>query len=73
VFPDATSTFYTYVWLYWDMLDILAQRLYNTSDAWTLIMDYNPEITDALNIAPGTQLRMPNAWHFGKWQVSKKY
>lgn len=60
VFPDNTAEFYTYVWVEGDRLDNIAQRLYSNSESWSLIMDYNPEIFDALNIAPGTPIRMPN-------------
>ena len=61
VFPQATASYYIYVWKEGDRLDVIAQRLYSNSEAWSLIMDYNPEIPDALNIAPGTQVRVPNA------------
>jgi phage tail protein X len=59
IYPTATSDYYIYVWKETDRIDVLAQRVYANSDAWWRIMDYNPEIADALNIAPGTQIRLP--------------
>jgi phage tail protein X len=59
IFPTAQAEYYTYTWKETDRIDVLAQRVYSTSDAWHKIMDYNPEIADALNIAPGTQIRLP--------------
>ena len=60
VFPNVTSGYYIYTWRDGDRLDVIAQRMYANSDSWSFIMDYNPEIPDALNITPGTQVRMPN-------------
>lgn len=59
VFPTAQAAYYTHTWSETDRIDVLAQRVYSNSDAWHRIMDYNPEIADALNIAPGTQIRLP--------------
>lgn len=60
VFPTRTNVYYTYTWVDGDRIDVIAQRLYGTSDRWHFIMDYNPEIIDAMNIAPGTQVRIPH-------------
>lgn len=59
IFPTVKSDYYTYVWKETDRIDALAQRVYANSDDWSKIMDYNPEIADALNIPPGTQIRLP--------------
>ena len=58
-FPSGKSTYYMYEWQEGDRLDELAYRLYGNSNIWWQIMDYNPEVSDALNIAPGTLLRVP--------------
>lgn len=59
VFPEDSAEFYYYVWLEGDRIDEVAYALYSNSNYWWTIMDYNPEISDALNITPGTVLRMP--------------
>ena len=59
VFPEATADFYYYTWVEGDRIDELAYKMYSNSDFWWTIMDFNPEVSDALNIAPGTILRMP--------------
>lgn len=60
IFPSAAARYYTYVWKETDRIDIIAQQVYGNSDAWHRIMDYNPELTDAMNIVPGTEIRLPN-------------
>ena len=58
-FPQTSADFYYYVWTDKDRIDVVAHRLLGNSDFWTKIMDYNPEILDALSIAVGTNLRIP--------------
>lgn len=60
IFPTVSSSYYIYIWTDADRLDVLAQRIFGNSDLWYLIMDYNPEIADGLNISPGTPVRIPN-------------
>ena len=33
---------------------------YNNPQYWWLIVEYNPEINDFINVTPGTILRVPN-------------
>jgi hypothetical protein len=42
-----------------ERLETIAYQYYTRSDYWWLIPEYNPEITDYTNIAPGTVLRIP--------------
>lgn len=43
-----------------DRLDTIAHDYYGRTDVWWLIPEYNPEIVDFANIAPGTVIRIPN-------------
>jgi hypothetical protein len=38
----------------------LAQKYFGRPDVWWIIAEYNPEVTDFLNISPGALLRIPN-------------
>jgi hypothetical protein len=58
-FPVSRSDFYQYVWVERDRIDVVAQRVLGNANFWTKIMDFNPEISDPLNIAPGTVIRIP--------------
>ena len=58
-FPNLNANFYYYVWVDGDRIDNLAYRITGNPDNWWKIMDYNPEVLDAQNIAPGTTLRIP--------------
>lgn len=60
-FPEAEADFYYYTWTAKDRLDQIAYERLGSSTFWWRIMDYNPEITNAANIAPGTVIRVPNA------------
>ena len=42
-----------------ERLDSLAYTYYGRPDLWWLIPEYNPEVKDHSNIAPGTILRIP--------------
>lgn len=59
IYPNRQAPFYYYVWVDGDRIDNLAYRLTGSPDEWWSIMDYNPEILDPHNIAPGTTIRVP--------------
>ena len=59
-FPTSVNSFFYYEWVETDRLDNLANRFLGSPSLWWRILDFNPEILDPFNIAPGTQLRMPN-------------
>jgi hypothetical protein len=44
-----------------ETLQGLSNQYYNRPDLWWAIAEYNPEITDLINIPAGTELRIPNA------------
>lgn len=54
-----TKTFTTYTWVYGDTLAALAERYCGGPKYWWEIMDINPEITNPLQIDPGTVIRVP--------------
>lgn len=59
-FPDTSLiTYYEHTFVDGERLDQIAQRYYSRPDLWWLITDYNPQITDILNIPTGTILRIP--------------
>jgi hypothetical protein len=60
-FPDlGFLSFFTHTYVSGERLDQIAHRYYRRPSMWWYILDYNPEISDPLNIAPGTLLRIPN-------------
>ena len=59
-YSNLQSPYYTITWQEGDRIDVVAQKLYASSDKWHHIMDYNPEIIDPSSIAPGTLVRVPN-------------
>lgn len=59
-FPSESSSFYYYVWTARDRLDKLALELLGNPGLWWRILDYNPEISNGLDIPVGTTLRIPN-------------
>lgn len=59
--PTYTTNFFLYVWTEMDRLDIVANKYLGDSQLWWQIMDINPELIDPFDIAPGTQVRIPNA------------
>lgn len=59
-FPVLSGDYYYYTWVEGDRIDTVAFNLYNDPEMWWTIMDANPEIIDPQNIAPGTNLRIPN-------------
>jgi hypothetical protein len=42
-----------------ERLEQLAYQYYKRPDYWWIIPEYNPEIVDFTNIAPGTIIRIP--------------
>lgn len=60
-FSEMESDFYYYTWTAKDRLDQIAYERMGNSTYWWKIMDFNPEIINAANIAPGTVIRIPNA------------
>jgi hypothetical protein len=58
--PTYQVDFFYYEWKETDRLDAVASRYLGKSDLWWQILDINPEIINTVNIAPGTQLRIPN-------------
>lgn len=55
------QSFFVYEWVEGDRLDILANKYLGNPGSWWEILDINPDIINPLEIAPGTQLRIPNA------------
>jgi hypothetical protein len=43
-----------------ERLDQLAYQYYQKPGLWWVIAEFNPKIKDPMNIAPGTELRIPN-------------
>jgi len=58
--PNDSSSFYYYVWTSRDRLDKLALETLGNADLWWRILDYNPEISNGLDIPIGTTLRIPS-------------
>ena len=59
-FPSYAINFFWYEWIITDRLDDLAARSLGNSAFWWQILDINPEILNPFEIAPGTQVRIPN-------------
>jgi hypothetical protein len=58
--PNASNYFSYYTWEEGDRIDVISNQTYGNPSFWWKIMDYNPEILNPFNIAPGTVLRIPN-------------
>jgi len=59
-FDDIGSIQYaTHVYTEGERLDDIAHQYYKRPHLWWIIPEYNPELTDFHNIAPGTRLRIP--------------
>ena len=59
--PTYSSRYSIYEWVETDRLDILAWKFLGSPSLWWRILDINPEILNTTSIAPGTQIRIPNA------------
>jgi hypothetical protein len=58
-FPTRTGQFFWYTWQSSDRIDVVAQDLLGDETRWWELMDYNPQVLNPFNIAPGTQIRVP--------------
>lgn len=58
-FPEGVSEFYYYTWTQRDRIDLVANEFLGDPNLWWVIMDYNPEIVNPLDIPLGTVLRIP--------------
>lgn len=58
-FPQDSSRFVIYTWNISDRIDLVAHQLLGDPEFWWRIMDYNPEITNPMDIPAGTTLRIP--------------
>jgi hypothetical protein len=58
-FPEASSEFYYYVWTQRDRIDLVAAEFLGDPTLWWVIMDYNPELPNPLDIPIGSTLRIP--------------
>jgi nucleoid-associated protein YgaU len=61
VFPTTTQSFNYYVWNAANRIDQIAYQFYGDAEYWHYIMDFNPEILNPFEIAPGTLIRIPSA------------
>jgi hypothetical protein len=59
--PSYAQSYFIYQWVENDRLDNLANKYLGSPALWWQILDLNPEVLDPTVIAPGTQLRIPNA------------
>lgn len=60
--PSARQiSFSTYTWRLGDQIEYLAYSAYGDEQAWWIIANANPEILYWNDIAPGTEVRVPNA------------
>jgi len=64
VFYDVNSlgqmTFKPHIYVEGERLDQIAYTYFKNPGYWWLIPEYNPQITDFTNIAPGTYIRIPS-------------
>jgi hypothetical protein len=58
-FPRETSSFFYVTWREGDRMESIAYEVLGSSSLWWRIMDYNPEILDAINIPVGSLIRVP--------------
>jgi hypothetical protein len=48
-----------YTWKQGDRIDSLATKFFLFPTRWWIIAEFNPKISDWVNIAPGTNIRIP--------------
>jgi prophage DNA circulation protein len=58
-FPEDSSEFYLYTWTQRDRIDLVANEFLGDPSLWWVLMDYNPEIVNPLDIPMGTSIRIP--------------
>lgn len=60
IFPTDTASYFIYDWVETDRIDNVANKFLGSPNLWWRIMDFNPDIIDPFNIAPGKQIRIPS-------------
>lgn len=53
------ASYYEHQYVLGERLDQISTKYYKNPGYWWIIPEFNPEITDFTNIAPGTVLRIP--------------
>jgi hypothetical protein len=59
-FPASSAEYFYYTWTEKDRIDEISTQFLGDPSLWWVIMDYNPEQLNPLNIPIGTLLRIPN-------------
>ena len=60
-FSDLGTTKYVdYIWKLGDRVDALAAQFFLFPTRWWIIAEFNPKISDWLNVTPGTNIRIPS-------------
>jgi hypothetical protein len=59
VFPTESSQFIIYIWNEKDRIDLVSYRFLGNAEYWWKIMDYNPELSNPIDIPVGTSIRIP--------------
>jgi hypothetical protein len=59
-FPTARTNFYGYTWVEGDRIDVVSFKLLGSPTLWWKIMDFNPEISNPMDIPVGTVIRIPS-------------
>lgn len=54
------TSYWEHTYVQGERLDSIANKYYKNPKYWWLIVEYNPEITDFIDITPGKILRVPN-------------
>lgn len=54
-----TLSYVNYLWKEGDRLDALAAQYFSFPTRWWVIAEFNPKISDWLNVTPGTIIRIP--------------
>lgn len=54
-------SFSTHTFIEGETLQGLSSQYYGRPNLWWVIAEYNPELTDFINIPSGTEIRIPNA------------
>lgn len=53
------ANYVDYTWKQGDRIDSLAALYFLFPTRWWIIAEFNPKISDWLNVAPGTNIRIP--------------
>jgi hypothetical protein len=54
------TSYWEHTYIQGERLDSISYKYYKNSEYWWLIVEYNPQLNDFIDIAPGTILRIPN-------------